>query len=317
MDNRLIATSSPHIGAKDTTTSVMLDVIIALVPAAIASIYYFGFASAVILALAVGTAVGTEALIQRLTHQRITINDLSAVITGLLLGMNLPASAPWWLPVIGSFVAIAIGKQVFGGIGNNFINPALAGRAFLVASWPVEMTFWTNPGTQITADTVASATPLGLLKTSPDSVQPLADVILGRIPGTLGETSAILLLIGGAYLVYRKIMSWKIPVTYIGTVAIIALLANGFDFMIMAYHVFGGGLMLGALFMATDYSSSPVTSKGKIIYGIGAGLITMLIRLYSSSAEGVTYAILLMNVATPLIEKYTAPRVFGTGGAKK
>ncbi len=315
MNNRLVATSSPHIVSKETTTTVMLDVIIALVPAAIAGMYYFGISSALVMALAVGSAVGTEAAIQKITKQKVTINDLSAVITGLLLGMNLPPSVPWWMPIIGSFVAISIGKQVFGGIGNNFINPALAGRAFLVASWPVEMTFWVNPGAA--PDTVAAATPLGLINTSPESLQPLSDLILGRIPGCIGETSALLLLVGGGYLIYRKVITWRIPVAYIGTVAVIALVYGGFDFTYAGYHVFGGGLMLGAIFMATDYSSSPVTARGKIIYGIGAGLLTMLIRLFSTLPEGVTYSILFMNVAAPLIEKYTAPRVFGTGGVKK
>lgn len=311
----MIASSSPHIRSTDTTTSVMLDVLIALIPALIASMYYFGFKAMLVVALSVGSAVGTEAAIQKLTKKRVTINDLSAVVTGLLLAFNLPVSVPWWIPVIGSAVAIAIGKQVFGGLGNNFINPALAGRAFLVASWPVEMTFWTTPGAL--TDTIAAATPLAMLKTSSPALSPLSDVFLGRIPGCLGETSAILLLLGGAYLIYKKVISWRIPGTYIATVAIIALITNGFDFTGMAYHVFGGGLMIGAIFMATDYSSSPVTPKGKIIFGIGAGVLTMLIRLYSSSAEGVSYSILFMNVATPLIEKYTAPRVFGTGGVKK
>jgi Na+-translocating ferredoxin:NAD+ oxidoreductase subunit D len=315
MENKMIASSSPHIRSTDTTTSVMLDVLIALIPALIASMYYFGFKAMLVVALSVGSAVGTEAAIQKLTKKRVTINDLSAVVTGLLLAFNLPVSVPWWIPVIGSAVAIAIGKQVFGGLGNNFINPALAGRAFLVASWPVEMTFWTAPGAL--TDTIAAATPLAMLKTSSPALSPLSDVFLGRVPGCLGETSAILLLLGGAYLIYKKVISWRIPGTYIATVAVIALITNGFDFTGMAYHVFGGGLMIGAIFMATDYSSSPVTPKGKIIFGIGAGVLTMLIRLYSSSAEGVSYSILFMNVATPLIEKYTAPRVFGTGGVKK
>jgi electron transport complex protein RnfD len=309
MDNKMIASSSPHIRSKETTTSVMLDVLIALIPALIASIYYFGFKSILVTALSVGSAVGTEAALQKLMKKRVTINDLSAVITGVLLAFNLPPSVPWWIPVIGSAFAIGIGKQVFGGLGNNFINPALAGRAFLMASWPVEMTFWTAPGGVV--DTVSAATPLALVKASSPAVQSLSDVILGRVPGCLGETSAILLLLGGGYLLYKKVISWRIPATYIGTVALIALLSSGFDFTHMSYHVFGGGLMLGAIFMATDYSSSPVTAKGKIIFGIGAGILTMLIRMYSSLAEGVSYSILFMNVATPLIEKYTAPRVFG------
>jgi len=315
MNKRLFASSSPHIRSTDTTTSVMLDVVIALVPALIASVYFFGLQSAFVVALSVGSAVGTEALIQKISKQRVTINDLSAVVTGLLLAFNLPPMVPWWIPVIGSAVAIAIGKQVFGGLGNNFINPALAGRAFLVASWPVQMTFWSNPGAM--TDTISAATPMALLKASDPALQPLSDVIIGRVGGCLGETSAILLILGGLYLLYKKVISWRIPVAYIGTVAVLALISTGFDLTATAYHVFGGGLMLGAIFMATDYVSSPVSKKGKIIFGIGCGVLTMLIRLYSSSAEGVSYSILFMNVATPLIEKYTAPRVFGTGGAKK
>ena len=314
MDNKLLASSSPHIRSKDTTTSVMLDVIIALVPALIASVYFFGFQSAFVIALSVGSAVGTEALIQKLTKKRVTINDLSAVVTGLLLAFNLPPMVPWWIPVIGSAVAISIGKQVFGGLGNNFINPALAGRAFLVASWPVQMTFWSSPGAM--TDTISTATPMALLKTSSEGLQPISDVILGRVGGCLGETSAILLIIGGVYLVRKKVISPRIPVAYIGTVAVISLITSGFDLTYTAYQIFGGGLILGAVFMATDYASSPVSKKGKIIFGIGCGVLTMLIRLYSGSAEGVSYSILFMNVASPLIEKYSAPRVFGSGGAK-
>lgn len=314
MNKRLLASSTPHIRSNDTTTSVMLDVVIALVPALIASVYFFGFQAAFVIALSVGSAVGTEALIQKISKKRVTINDLSAVVTGLLLAFNLPPMVPWWIPVIGSAVAIAIGKQVFGGLGNNFINPALAGRAFLVASWPVQMTFWSAPGAM--TDTISAATPMALLKTSAESLQPISEVLLGRVGGCLGETSAILLILGGIYLRYRKVISPRIPISYIGTVAIIAFLTSGFNLTVTAYHVFGGGLMLGALFMATDYVSSPVSKKGKIIFGIGCGVLTMLIRLYSSSAEGVSYSILFMNVATPLIEKYTAPKVFGTGGSK-
>ncbi|MFO7888395.1 MAG: RnfABCDGE type electron transport complex subunit D [Eubacteriales bacterium] len=311
MENKVLATSSPHIRSNENTTKIMLDVIIALLPALIASIYYFGFDSIKLTSIAVIAAVATEAIIQKLLKKEVTIKDLSAVVTGILLAFNLPPSAPWWIPLIGSIFAIAVVKQVFGGIGNNFINPALAGRAMLVASWPTKMLGWENPAG---VDAVSAATPLQIVKGAEGSLQPLTDVIFGRVPGCIGETSAILLIIGGLYLLYRGVISWKIPVSYIGTVAVIAFIYEG-SLLMTAYHVFGGGLILGAIFMATDYASSPVTSKGKFIFGIGAGILTMLIRIFGATPEGVSYSILLMNAATPIIEKYTAPKVFG--GAKK
>ena len=311
MENKVLATSSPHIRSNDNTTKIMLDVIIALLPAVIASIYYFGFDSIKLTSIAVISAVATEAIIQKILKKEVTIKDLSAVVTGILLAFNLPPSAPWWIPLIGSVFAIAVAKQVFGGIGHNFINPALAGRAMLLASWPTKMLGWENPAG---VDAVSAATPLQIVKGAEGNLQPLTDVIFGRVPGCIGETSAILLIIGGAYLLYRGVISWKIPVSYIGTVAVIAYIYEG-SLLLVGYHVFGGGLLLGAIFMATDYASSPVTSKGKIVFGIGAGILTMLIRIFGATPEGVSYSILLMNVATPIIEKYTAPRVFG--GAKK
>lgn len=314
MESRLIATSSPHIRSDETVSKIMLDVIIALVPAFIASVYYFGLASVRITALAIVSAVFTEAICQKIMKRPVTIKDYSAIVTGLLLALNLPATVPWWIPVVGSAFAIAIGKQVFGGLGFNFINPALAGRAMLVASWPVYMTKWINPSG---IDAVSTATPLAIMKGTAEataSLPPITDLLFGRVPGCLGETSAILLIIGGLYLVYRGVITWRIPVAYIGSVAIISLITEG-SLLGMSYHVFAGGLMIGAFFMATDYSSSPVTPRGKIIYGIGAGVITMLIRKLGGLPEGVSYSILLMNVAAPLIDKYTGPKVFG--GAKK
>jgi len=311
MENKVLATSSPHIRSNENTTKIMLDVIIALLPALIASIYYFGFDSIKLTSIAVIAAVATEAIIQKLLKKEVTIKDLSAVVTGILLAFNLPPSAPWWIPLIGSIFAIAVVKQVFGGIGNNFINPALAGRAMLVASWPTKMLGWENPAG---VDAVSAATPLQIVKGAEGNLQPLTDVIFGRVPGCIGETSAILLIIGGAYLLYRGVISWKIPVSYIGTVAVISFIYEG-SLLMTAYHIFGGGLILGAIFMATDYASSPITSKGKFIFGIGAGILTMLIRIFGATPEGVSYSILLMNAATPIIEKYTAPKVFG--GAKK
>lgn len=311
MENRLIASSSPHIRSDETVSRIMLDVIIALIPAFIASVYYFGLASVKITILSVLTAVIAEVACQKAMKRPVTIRDLSAVVTGILLAFNLPPSVPWWIPIVGSAFAIIIGKQVFGGIGHNFINPALAGRAMLATSWPVIMINWVNPAG---VDAVSTATPLAIMKETTASLPPLSDLFLGRIPGCLGETSAILLIIGGIYLVYRGVITWRIPVAYIGTVAVVSLITEG-SITGMTYHLFAGGLMLGAIYMATDYSSSPVTPKGKIIYGIGAGLITMLIRKASTLPEGVSYSILLMNVAAPLIDKYTSPKVFG--GVKK
>lgn len=307
MENKLIASSSPHIRSDETISRIMLDVIIALLPATLASIYFFRFNALKLIVLSIASAVITEAIFQKARKQPVTINDLSAVVTGLLLAFNIPASAPWWIPVIGSAFAIAIVKQFFGGLGHNFMNPALAGRAMLLASWPTIMTGWVTPG----ADAVSTATPLAILKGQAEGVLPsFTDMLFGNIGGSLGETSAILLIIGGIYLLYRGVINWRIPFTYIGTVAIMMLVFGG-GIENMIYHLLAGGLMLGAFFMATDYASSPVTKKGQIIFGIGAGLLTAIIRLKGGYPEGVSYSILLMNVAAPLIDKYTSPKVFG------
>lgn len=310
--NRLIASSSPHIRSDENVTKVMLDVIVALIPALIFSVYLFGFDALKLTIFSIISAVVTEAICQKIMNRPVSIGDLSAVVTGILLAFNLPASAPWWIPVIGSAFAIAIGKQAFGGLGNNFINPALVGRAMLLACWPTLMTGWVAP---TGVDAIATATPLAMMKGAEISTvsTSLVDVFIGRIPGCLGETSALLLILGGLYLIYKKVISWRIPVAYIGTVAVIALVTEG-SVLGMAYHLFAGGLMLGAFFMATDYASCSVTPKGKIIYGIGAGILTMLFRELGANPEGVSYAILLMNVCAPLIDKFTSPKVFG--GAK-
>lgn len=311
---KLIASSSPHIRSEENVSKIMLDVLIALIPAFIASIFYFGFNSIILVVASVLSAIITEAACQKIMKKPITINDFSAVVTGMLLAFNIPSSAPIWIPVIGSAFAIAIGKQVFGGLGNNFINPALAGRAFLMACW---LPLMTNFGAPVGIDAIATATPLAIMKGAAETgaqLPSMMEMLMGRIPGCLGETSALLLILGGVYLIVRKVISWRIPVAYIGTVAVIALITerslNG-----MLYHLLAGGLMLGAFFMATDYSSSPVTSRGKIIYGIGAGLLTMLVRKLGGYPEGVSYSILLMNVLAPLIDKYTSPKLFG--GAKR
>ena len=310
IDEKMIVSSSPHIRSEHTTRRLMLDVIIALTPAMLGSIYFFGFNSLKLLILSVASAVVSEALIQKLFKKEITISDLSAVVTGILLAFNLPASSPWWLPVIGSAFAIIVVKQFFGGIGSNFMNPALAGRAMLLASWPGHMSAFTN----VRPDVVATATPLGILKygeTMAD-LPPLRSMFLGGIPGAIGETSVLLLLIGGIYLIYRQVIDWKIPATYIGTFILMLVLLK-VDKGLIPYHLFGGGLILGAFFMATDYSSTPVTPKGRIIFALGAGILTAIIRVKGGYPEGVSYSILLMNVASPLIEKFTKPRVFGKG----
>lgn len=307
----LIVSSSPHIRAKHSTASIMQNVIIALLPALAVAGYVFGVWALALVAICIISSVVTEAVIQKLLKKPVTINDWSAVVTGVLLAFNLPVNAPWWLAVIGSVFAIAIVKQCFGGLGQNFINPALAARAFLLASWPLHMTSTAF----IPADSVTTATPLALLKAGEISSMPSTfDLFTGlNITGSIGEISALALILGGLYLIFKGIISWRIPTIYILTVGIFALLV-GQDPLL---HIFSGGLMLGAFFMATDYPSSPVTVKGQIAYAIGCGLFTMIIRLYGGYPEGVMFAILLMNVATPLIERFTKERIYGVARKKK
>jgi electron transport complex protein RnfD len=290
----------------------MRDVTIALLPAAAFGVYNFGMNAFIILALSVLTAVGAEALSQKVRGVEITVSDFSAVVTGLLLAMNLPSSAPFWLPIVGSAFAIIIVKQAFGGLGHNFMNPALAARAMLVASWPVQMTTWTSVG----VDSTSSATVLGILKEGLDVPLPsLSSALIGTMGGCIGETSALLIILGGLYLIYRGVISIKIPAIYIGTFTVLTLIITGFDVYMTVLQLLAGGLMLGAFFMATDYASSPISPKGQIYYAIGMGVLTVIIRFYGGYPEGVSYSILLMNVAAPLIDKFTKPHVFG--GAKK
>lgn len=311
MENRLTVSSSPHIRSSETTQKIMRDVTIALAPAAAFGVYNFGLRALTILVLSIVSAIVTEALCQKIRKQTITVDDFSAVVTGLLLGMNLPSTVPYWIPVVGSVFAIAVVKQAFGGLGHNFINPALAARALLVASWPVQMTTWSS----VTTDATATATVLGIIKEQSGAQLPsIMDMLIGRMGGSIGETSALLLLLGGLYLIYKGIISIKIPGIYIGTVAVLTLIMTGFDINMTVIHILSGGLILGAFFMATDYASSPITPKGQIIYALGMGLITVVIRFYGGYPEGVSYSILLMNVAAPLIDKYSKQRVFG--GAK-
>ncbi|MFZ7120526.1 MAG: RnfABCDGE type electron transport complex subunit D [Eubacteriaceae bacterium] len=306
-EHKLTVSSSPHIRASHSTEKIMRDVVIALVPALIAGIYFFGMNAAILTVVCIISCVATEAIIQKLLKKEITIKDWSAVVTGMLIAFNLPITASWWLAVIGSIFAIAIVKQCFGGLGQNFINPALAARALLVASWPTRMTSSAFTWPQ-GADIVSGATPLALVKSGAvDKLPSYMDLFMGNVAGCIGEVSVFALLLGGIYLIIRKVIHWRIPVVYIGTVLIFSLIF-GED---AVYQILAGGLMLGAFFMATDYSSSPVTAKAQIIYALGCGVLTSVIRFWGGYPEGVSYSILLMNVATPLIERYARPKVYG------
>lgn len=315
MEQKLIVTSSPHVRSGETVQNTMKHVIIALLPAGAMGVYTFGMRAALLIAVCVVSAVLAEMAFQNIRKKPVTINDLSAVVTGLLLAYNVTPTLPLWMAAVGSVFAIVVGKQVFGGLGFNFINPALAGRAFLMAAYTQAMTSWAAPG----PDAVTTATPLGIIKMgaaegiSMDSLPSLTDALIGSIGGCIGETSAILLLLGGAYLIWKGVIRIHVPAVYIGTVAVLTMLFTGGDVQMTLYQLFAGGLMLGAIFMATDYSSSPITYKGQLLFAMGCGIITAVIRFFGGYPEGVSYSILIMNVCTPLIEKYTSPRVFGGG----
>jgi len=346
----LVLSNAPHIRSKDSVRKVMWLVVISLLPVTINSIYLFGYQVLLIIGAAVVTAVAAEAAYQFLLKRKVTALDGSAALTGLLLAMNVPPHAPVWMVVLGSVFAIIIAKQLFGGIGFNIFNPALAGRAFLMASWPVEMTTTWHPFSsgnvlssslhgvqslsQEAVDTITSATPLGVLKDGPGLLKDLAvapgqlyeflfsgemlkSLFMGNIGGCIGETSALFILIGAAFLLYKRIITWHIPVSYIGTVVVIMLMYYLFidsdmPYRAILFHLLSGGLMLGAFYMATDMVTSPVTARGMIIFGAGCGIITSVIRLWGGYPEGVSYSILLMNAAVPLIDRLTKPRVFGT-----
>ncbi len=318
MEN-MIVSSSPHIRSNESTSRIMLDVCIALVPALVASVIFFGLRPLYLTALCMVFSMGAEAIWQKLTKKPVLIGDFTAAVTGMLLAFNLPASAPWWICLIGSAFSIIIVKQFFGGVGHNFMNPAMAGRAFLLASWPVIMTTWQAPFKGV--DAVTSATPLAVLKDPAAGALPeIMDVFLGNVGGCIGETSALALLLGGIYLVARKVISPRIPVCYILSVALLAVIFPNEGLTAIesaAYNAFSGGLFLGAIFMATDYVTSPITKIGQLIMGVGCGIITFVIRRFGGYPEGVTYAILLMNVATPLIDRATQPKTFGALKVKK
>ena len=318
---KLIATSSPHIRGSETTRSIMLDVIIAMLPALIWAVVMFGIKALTLTVVSVIGCMFWEWLYRTLMKKPQSVGDLSAVVTGMLLAFVCPVTTPYWMILIGDFFAIVVVKQLFGGIGKNFVNPALTARIILLNSFPSRMTHWVQPfDYTATADAITTATPLGILKEGAGEALPsYLDLFLGNNAGCLGETCALAILIGGAYLIARRVISPVIPVTYLATAAVFSALF-GRDPL---FDLLSGGLLLGAFFMATDYTTSPLYFWGRVIFAIGCGALTMVIREFGSLPEGVSYSIILMNILTPLIERYVKPRAFGSpkkvrkGGAKE
>ena len=312
MEETFYISPGPHVFGKTKTPGMMRDVIIALIPAIFASIYFFRAKAVILLLVSVTSCVFFEAMIQFLMKRKITVSDGSAAVTGILFAMVMPPSLPVWASVIGSFIAIGLTKQLFGGLGANIFNPALLGRAFLMAAFPTYMTRWTNP---MTLDAVTGATPLGMVKFGHNLAINYGELFIGNVSGSLGETSALALIIGGIYLLLRKTIDWRVPLAYIGSVIVISFISNLIAPDIYAgalFHVLAGGLLIGAIFMATDPVTSPVTKKGRWIFGIGCGIITMVIRLWGGLPEGVMYSILLMNAITPILNRTTRPKRYGT-----
>ena len=325
MENKLVISLSPHVHGGDSVKKNMYGVLIALIPALIVSFIYFGLGAAIVTVTSVAACVFFEWAITKfiLKKEKTTICDGSAIITGILLAFNLPSNLPVWIIIIGALVAIGVGKMSFGGLGNNPFNPALVGRVFLLISFPVQMTSWpvNTFSAMASVDGISSATPLALMKQAihgnADALKEIPDslsLLLGTNPGSLGEVSALALLIGLAYMLWKKIITWHIPVTIIATVFVFAGLMNLVNPEVYASpltHLLTGGLMLGAIFMATDYVTSPMSKKGMIIYGIGIGFFTVVIRLFGAYPEGMSFAILIMNAFTPLINTYCKPKRFG------
>ncbi len=309
--DKLIVSPSPHDENYTKTTNIMLNVIIALLPAWGAAVYFFGLRVIPLTAVCIGSCIFFEYVCRAMMKRSNTIGDLSAVVTGLILAMNLPSTLPYWIAVIGSFVAIVIVKQLFGGLGQNFANPAITARIVLMISFPAAMTKWVEPFTHTDLDAISSATPLPLAGT--DNAVSYLDLFLGKTGGCLGETCALALLIGGLYLAARKIISLAAPLSFIGSLFILSWI-SGSD---PVYQILAGGVFLGAFFMATDYATTPITTKGKIVFGLGCGIITFIIRRFGSYPEGVSFSILLMNVLTPYIEQLTRTKVLGAKEAEK
>ncbi len=325
--SKVVVTSSPHIKAEDDTRSLMLDVLIALFPALAVGVYTFGPRALVLTVIAMAACAVFETLYNKIMGVPNTIGDFSCLVTGALIAFNIPVAAPLWLPVFGSLFGIIIVKMLFGGLGRNFMNPALGARAFMMASWPALMTTWTYIHSKlpifgnVSVDGISTATPLSYLKQGKLPIDAtLAEMLLGQTSGVIGETSALALIAGGLYLVYRKVITVNIPLAYILTVAVITFLfpMGGQPRLIwMLSQILSGGLMLGAIFMATDYVTSPVTPRGQIIFGVGCGLLTVFIRYFGGLPEGVSYSILLMNTLVWAIDKATHPRKFGYALDKK
>jgi len=312
MRNNLIVSGSPHIHKQESVCRIMWTVVLSTIPAGIAGVIIFGLDALWVTLVAVIAAVLTEAVFEILSKKKITVMDGSAVITGILLAYNLPSNVPLWLPIVGAVFSIAIGKQVFGGLGQNIFNPALVGRVFLMASWPKYMTTFIKP---FSYDAITSATPLAALKEGKilEHISYL-DLFLGKRGGCIGEVCILALLIGAAILLYKGYISWHIPATYIFTTAIFTYIFGARQLFHgdWLFHILSGGLILGAFFMATDYVATPLTAKGQIIFGTGCGLLTAVIRLWGGYPEGASYAILMMNAATPFIDRYTKNRIYGS-----
>jgi electron transport complex protein RnfD len=324
MSNLLTVSPSPHVYSDDTTRKIMYRVVYAMIPALLWSVFIFGLDALRVTFIAVAACLAFEYVIQKyLMKVNPSVTDGSALITGILLAFNVPSNLPWWIIIIGALASIGIGKMSFGGLGTNIFNPALVGRVFLLISFPVQMTSW-PVNRQGVVDGVTSATPLGIIKEGITNGTPIAeiqqklpdtaDMLIGNIGGSLGEISAILLILGGLYMLYKKVITWHIPVSVIGSVALIAAIFWLIDpqgYINPVYHLLSGGLMLGAIFMATDMVSSPMTAKGQLIFGVGIGVITISIRLFGAYPEGISFAILIMNAFTPLINTYVKPKRFG------
>lgn len=307
MSRLLNVSSSPHVRDTVTTKSIMYDVLIAMLPAAAFGVYQFGIQALLVIVVTMAACALSEYVYERALGLPITVADGSALVTGMILALNMPAGIPLWIPALGGIFAIVVVKQLYGGLGQNFMNPALAGRCFLLISFAGKMSAFTLDGW-------SGATPLAQLKAG-QSVD-LAAMFVGRIPGTIGEVSVLALLAGAAYMVYKKVISLRIPLTYIATTAVFVFIFGQHDLSFVAAHVCGGGLLFGAFFMATDYVTSPITPKGQIVFGVVLGILTGLFRLFGGSAEGVSYAIIISNMLVPLIERYTLPTAFGKEGKK-
>mgnify|MGYP000883451615 CR=1 FL=1 len=313
MSSSIIVSGTPHVRSKESIQSIMRDVVIALIPASVMGIYYFGIKALMLIVVSIVSSVVFELGYEKILKKPVTVDDFSAVLTGLLIALNLPASASWWVPIVGSFVAIVIAKQFYGGLGQNFINPALIGRAFLVAAYPTQTTGGAFATGRMVIDASTYATPLAQLKAGTAVIDGTAikNALIGNVGGCIGETCAIALIIGGVYLVAKHIISWRIPVIYTVAVFILTAFMRGNGIIGGVYEIFCGGLMLGAIFMATDYVTSPISALGQVIFAIGCGVLTSLIRVYGGYPEGVSYSILIMNLCVPLLDRCTRPRIFG------